>query len=251
MLRIAVLFTASLCIGCSGDDGKSTGGPFTTPDDPTTTTSTTSTTTGTSSTTTSTPTKTGTTVTTSTTDTGTPPTTGTTSTGTTSTGTTSTGTTSTTTAPASQAVGTSDCAYGFTGYSDPMPIAPEVHILGVYEPGGSGGIIDVEILRQTQMTLVLSAYSRTEWYLNVAAGTVLDAVVLNGYEDQFVFNVPAGVPVIQKSPYANWYGNYAYAWPSAPGGSDTQALVAAVEASLGLPMTSFHGCYNPGFLGLL
>lgn len=131
--------------------------------------------------------------------------------------------------------------YGLSTYSVAVPTQPELHLIGVYQPDG-GGAIDVDLQRGGDQIVVLSSYAAVQWNLTAAPGVNVTQVVLNGYELQGLTGF-AG-PVDNRSPAGNWLGAYGYAWPAATGGSDTAALVQAVEQLTGLTLTSFTGCYE-------
>lgn len=129
---------------------------------------------------------------------------------------------------------------------------PELHVFGVYEThsnhsGGShpAGAATVHVERQGSHVLALSSYEPVHWTITADPGVVIERILLSGYHEQTAA-APAGVPVeaYDHEVHGNWLGAYAYAWPGASGGSDTQALVATLEQLAGRGMTSFHGCYQ-------
>ena len=134
--------------------------------------------------------------------------------------------------------------------SPPLVCGSELHLVGIYESHGNhgGGVhppgaATVHVERQSSSILVLSSYEPVHWTVTAAEGVTLEKVILNGYHGQSA-DVPAGVPVeIHDGPDGS-LGAYAYAWPHAEGGSDTQALVAAIENLTGRALTSFNGCYQ-------
>lgn len=137
-----------------------------------------------------------------------------------------------------------------TTYVSPTPGEPELHLLGVYEThsnhsGGNHpeGTATVAVTRQARMILTLSSYEPVHWQVRAAPGARIERIILNGYYPQRV-TAPAGVPVDNRSGYERSLGAYAYAWPGASGGSDTRALVSALERTTSRPLTSFAGCYQ-------
>ncbi|TKD03091.1 hypothetical protein [Polyangium fumosum] len=137
------------------------------------------------------------------------------------------------------------------GVVNPPPVCgSELHLIGIYESHGNhgggvhpAGAASVHVERQSSSILVLSSYEPVHWTVTAAEGVTIEKVILNGYHDQTA-DVPAGVPVeIHDGPDGS-LGAYAYAWPHAEGGSDTQGLVAAVQNVTGRALTSFHGCYQ-------
>jgi hypothetical protein len=146
---------------------------------------------------------------------------------------------------------------GQTGQEDPGVVSVpacggdgELQLIGVYETSSdhsSGyhptGAATVHVERQGKQILALSSYEPVHWTVTAAPGAVLEKVILNGYYDQEA-DVPDGVPVEVHAGPEGSLGGYAYAWPSAEGGSDTQALVKALEGLTGRKLTSFNGCYR-------
>lgn len=130
------------------------------------------------------------------------------------------------------------CTGGYPLYTYEVsdPTNPELHLMGVYEPTASR--ILVELDRDADVVLVLSSYSSVSWEVTATSRTRLSEVVVNSYEPSTV-TAPHGVPTT-----TTWYRAYAYGWPYVSGGSDTPALVAAIEADFGVALTSFTGCYQ-------
>jgi hypothetical protein len=136
------------------------------------------------------------------------------------------------------------------GKPDRVPCGPELHILGVYETNSDHSYMNhpigtgtVHVDRKGPVVLALSSYEPVDWTVTVGPDTVLKRVILNGYHGQNAV-VPAGVPIDTYDGEDGWLGAIGYAWPSAEGGSDTPALVAAIEGVAEQEMTSFHGCYH-------
>ncbi|MFN3200194.1 MAG: thrombospondin type 3 repeat-containing protein [Bradymonadia bacterium] len=138
-----------------------------------------------------------------------------------------------------------------SGFDDGDIGASEVHVVGIYESRGdhSGGFhprgdTRVEVNRTgVPITLVLSSYEPTHWTLALAPGVQLQQVILNGYHTQTIEG-HGGAPVTFRHEPGNYYTACAYVWPSGNGGCDTNALISGIEGDLGLPVTSFHGCYR-------
>jgi hypothetical protein len=139
-----------------------------------------------------------------------------------------------------------------TSYYSPQPESPEVHLIGVYQGTSSHispGAITVHVAPPSNqamvpMVLVLSSYLPETWTLDVHAGAQISEIVLNGFGGAQTIIGSGAIPVINRSPGVNSLGAYAYAWPSATGGSDTPALVTAVQNLVGSPLTSFTGAYQ-------
>jgi hypothetical protein len=142
--------------------------------------------------------------------------------------------------------------YTASSYTNPGSPSPEVHVIGIYEAYTADttgehalgtAVVNVNGSSDTPIDLVLSAYEPTQWVLQGAGVQSIHSVLINGYYAGSVSGIDLG-KVIDKSGPAQWLGAYAYAWPSASGGSDTQALVNAVEATYGAPISSFTGAYG-------
>lgn len=136
----------------------------------------------------------------------------------------------------------------------PYLYAPELHIFGVYESdGGHGappGNLTVQIDRPAEMVLALSSYEPVDWTIVVAAGAVIDNIVVNGYEPQTVtvvdlYGAAVAVPVDNHSPASNgWFGVVPF---STQGGyylTETQQFIGDMETVSGLTATAFWGCYH-------
>ena len=127
----------------------------------------------------------------------------------------------------------------------PSTTQPELHILSAYEPT-STGVINVQVDRETQMTLVLSSYEPVHWIVNQVPNAQIDKILLNGYHTQTITADPS-IPVEVRSydqtisNFGNWCG---YSLPYNNGGCDTNLLLQGVTAYTGLGWTSFNGCYT-------
>lgn len=134
-----------------------------------------------------------------------------------------------------------------TTYYSPNPSTPEIHILGEYEARSDTkpGSVTVNVVPPTghamvPIVLVLSSYVSETWHIEAPKGAAISEIVLSGLEAQSItMNTYNVVPVINVSPN----GIYAYAWPSATGGSNTPGLVSYVQNLVGQPLTSFTGTY--------
>ncbi len=128
--------------------------------------------------------------------------------------------------------------------------AAELHVIGVYEPAGHAfqqhvmQDATVRVDRPGHHALVLSAYEPVTWHVSVGPGVVLDQVIATGYYTPVVVGVAAATPVTlvsaeQGDPFA-----CGYSWPYNGQGCDTNQLLAMATAATGLPLASFHGCYQ-------
>lgn len=142
--------------------------------------------------------------------------------------------------------------YQASYYLNSAVTTPEVHVLGIYESDGnhSGnnyplGIatVNVEGSADRPVDLVLSSYTPTKWVLQGSGVQYVHSVLVNGYHESSATGIDASL-ITNKSGADNWLGAYAYKWPSTDGGSDTQALVKAVENIYGTSIASFSGAYN-------
>lgn len=140
-----------------------------------------------------------------------------------------------------------DCSggYDFTSYTSAAPTAPALVVLGKYESDSSHsydnhptGSTTVHVdASPTPIVLALSSYEPTQWVLDAAPGATIQRIILSGYQAQSITNAGA-IPVEHHA------GSYAYAWPSASGGSDTQGFVKSIEGKTGLKLAAFGGCYQ-------
>lgn len=104
--------------------------------------------------------------------------------------------------PSVDLAGAHDCetteGYELDSYVARDLSAPELHIIGVWEPrapfAGPDGEIVVRIHRPGNLALVLSSFASARWNLEVGPRTALDHVIINGYEPQQVDILEAGAP---------------------------------------------------------
>lgn len=134
----------------------------------------------------------------------------------------------------------------FTAYAAENVSSPALVLVGKYESANGSanhptGSTTVTVTKTAPMILALSSYEATEWKLDAAPGTKIQKIILNGYYAQTV--IGAGDIPIESYSVPEWLGGYAYAWPSASGGSDTQGVVKQLEAKTGAKLAAFGGCY--------
>lgn len=127
----------------------------------------------------------------------------------------------------------------------------ELHVVGVYEVEGDHSFQQhpmhdgaVRIERPGRHALVLSAYEPVTWHVSTAPGAVIDRVVAVGYYAPVVVGVAPGTPVSILSPEQGGAFACGYSWPYNGQGCDTNQLLALAASTTGLPLTSFHGCYQ-------
>lgn len=125
--------------------------------------------------------------------------------------------------------------------------SPETHIIGVYETRSdhSGGnhptgtaYVHVTGSTETPVNLVLSSYEPTAWVLDGAGLSFIQSVTVNSYHASTATGIDSSKIQIKN------LGYYGYAWPSSSGGSNTPALVRAVESLYGAPIATFSGVYR-------
>lgn len=124
--------------------------------------------------------------------------------------------------------------------------SPEIHIIGIYEanshlsgyhPTGTA-YVHVNGSTETPVNLVLSSYEPTEWILDGTGLSFIQSVSINSYHASTVVGVDSS-----KVQIAN-LGGYGYAWLSSTSGSNTPAMVHAVESLYGAPIATFSGVYS-------
>lgn len=121
----------------------------------------------------------------------------------------------------------------------------ELHIFSAYESAGRNGFVDVTITRTgAPLVLVFSSYEPATWRVALGDGVVVQQVILNGYNAQFVEGLPADVPVVDRAGAGNYLVACAYLWPVDDGGCDTPGLVMGAEGLAGVPLTTFQACYG-------
>jgi hypothetical protein len=135
------------------------------------------------------------------------------------------------------------CAYGFnrTVYSAG---APELLIVGVYQPDRSG-TIDVTVDRPgSDVVLLVSSYEPVHWNVTVTPTTNLREIILNGY-NMHTYTAPKGPIITRKDGVGRYFEACGYALPVPIGsGCNTTNLIARAEAYVGAPMYAFGGCYE-------
>jgi hypothetical protein len=118
-----------------------------------------------------------------------------------------------------------------------------LHLVGVYETYEYEASVYFD--QSGSNVLALSAYTSTQWNVELAPGASLDKIVAVGYEAQFVKG-PEGVPV-EIYTYEGQDSELAgcgYSLPYDGGGCDTDQLIATVESITGLTLSRFDGCYR-------
>jgi hypothetical protein len=133
--------------------------------------------------------------------------------------------------------------YGASYYASTASTSPETHIIGVYETRSDHSFAGTAYVHVTgsasvPVNLVLSSYEPTHWILDGAGLSFVQSVLVNSYYVSTASGIDSTRVLNQN------LGAYAYAWPGASGGSNTPALVAAVETQYGSPISTFSGVYR-------
>jgi hypothetical protein len=151
------------------------------------------------------------------------------------------------TADGGNADGVHACEGNYDHYEHGAGTGTQLHVIGIYEAadadGSGAGIVDVQVTRPGSSVLLLSAYERTHWNVQVGPGAFVERIVLSGYYAQSV-NAPEGAKIESYAVDAvdsNWLG-YGYDWPS----YYSFDLVDKAQSLTGLELTSFRGCYAGG-----
>ncbi len=140
----------------------------------------------------------------------------------------------------------------FSAYVGSSTGDKELHLIGVYEANAEHGkanlsksAIQVKVERRNKpIILALSAYEPVNWNVNVEPGTVIEKIIVNGYNNQTVSGV-SGIPIQVHSYEAtgNYIGDFIYKWGTNPE-SNTPSLVTKLEQTNRTSLTSFQGCYR-------
>jgi hypothetical protein len=77
------------------------------------------------------------------------------------------------------------------------PAEVEMHVIGVGAANGSDmGGVDVEVRPTIKpIVLALASYSSALWYVRIAEGARVKAVIVGGYSEQEIEGIPATIPV--------------------------------------------------------
>jgi hypothetical protein len=117
-------------------------------------------------------------------------------------------------------------------------------VVGAYESGANDGSVDVVLSRVNKNTLlVLAAYDTVRWRLSGTALSNVRAILVTGYENQQITNVPKGVSVTSLV-YESGSGTpvfYAYEKE----GPEFFELQDYLLDKTGYKTEQFFGSYNP------
>jgi hypothetical protein len=120
----------------------------------------------------------------------------------------------------------------------------EVHLVGLYEGQERTRSASVTVKRPgKRVTLVLTSYETVTWQVSVDPETVLEKVILGGYERQAVKGLSDGVPVVEafRGGGAARSLGYCYRIDSLAFRQVMDNLASLVDA----PVASFQGAYRP------
>jgi C-type mannose receptor len=128
--------------------------------------------------------------------------------------------------------------------------APELHLLGFYEPGrrfqrtpGEKASIAVRIKSSDKpIVAALTAYESTHWKVTLEPGANVAAVILSGYHSHSAEGLPQGVPLI-KMTYEDGSRNYFYGYDK--NDRDYDKLLVKARKVTGLEVLTFQGSYTP------
>jgi hypothetical protein len=131
----------------------------------------------------------------------------------------------------------------------PRATSRELHVIGLYQGSSAGadggerpyGEVTVRVERSSPMVLVLAAYEPVHWRLDLAEGTAVSGLLVNGYHPQRVSGAET-IPVVEiRSGDGRLFESVDRYQPG---------TTTPVESYTGLALTSFHGCYEASQLTL-
>jgi hypothetical protein len=141
----------------------------------------------------------------------------------------------------------------FSAYVGSSTGDKELHLIGVYEANAEHGkrnlsksAIEVKVERRNKpIILALSAYEPVNWNVTVEPGTVINKIIVNGYNNQTVSGV-SGIPIEEHSyeETGKYIGDFIYKWGATAENSNTSSLVTKLEEINRTKLTSFQGCYR-------
>jgi RNA polymerase sigma factor (sigma-70 family) len=122
----------------------------------------------------------------------------------------------------------------------------EMHVIGIYGPKAkpdNSKRVDVEVRPTAKpVVLVLSSYYSVDWHIKFSPGARVKKVIVSGYFEQEIKQLPAGVPVRNQSYFPadgsrrkeGWF--YAYQWNT----FNWREMVRALNDQTGLLVSSFQ-----------
>ncbi len=115
-------------------------------------------------------------------------------------------------------------------------ISPEIHTVVLYE--ATDGRATVVIDRPGPVALVLNAYEPVQWTVEVGAETMLVVVYYGSYEPGSSVTIDRDV----EMEMIDYFGEGAFMYPS----EAAEGYMRAVVRDIGIPVTSYIGCYEGG-----
>jgi hypothetical protein len=141
--------------------------------------------------------------------------------------------------------------YQASYYQSGVASVPEVLVVGVYETSSNHsfdfhttgtGHVRVVGSALAPVDIVVSSYEPVQWIFDGPGVSYISKVLVNSFYPSTVVGIDSS-KVLDRSGAQN-LGTYAYAWPSATGGSNTPLLFQNVQTLLGAPVSAFGGAYN-------
>jgi len=142
----------------------------------------------------------------------------------------------------------SDCGPATDHHFGPWPGGLAARMLSIYEsdaPHETMGDVDVTVDLDHDVVLVVSSYEPVHWIVDEIGAGELQGILASGYYQQNV-TAPPGVPVDIIYPSGTDFWAQGPQWTC----ESEQALVAEMEANIGMELDSYHGCYHTAFFTL-
>ena len=125
----------------------------------------------------------------------------------------------------------------------------QVHVIGIYSAENSSQDDRVYVKIQDtgkQMVVVLCGYFGIQWNMDIDRGAQVKEIILSGWFDHSIVNVPENIPVKKiigsprdkSNPQANYF--WAYAWHTEAG----RTMIEQVKAVTGRGIDTFQGAYG-------
>ncbi len=147
-------------------------------------------------------------------------------------------------------------SYKFSSHVGSLSGNKELHLIAAYEatsPQDNGNpsknTIEVKVQRTNKpIILALSAYEAINWNVTIEPGTVIEKIIISGYEKQTISGV-SGIPIEEHSSYKGTGkslsdGNFMYQWESTTDSTNSPSIVTKLEQISQTSLTSFQGCYR-------
>ncbi|MFM9267477.1 hypothetical protein [Tychonema sp. BBK16] len=146
-------------------------------------------------------------------------------------------------------------SYKFSSHVGSFSGNKELHLIAAYEatsPQDNGNpsknTIEIKIQRTNKpIILALSAYAPINWNVTIAPGTVIEKIIISGYEKQTVSGL-SEIPIEEYSYKGTGKslteGNFMYEWDSTIDSTNSPSIVTKLEQITQTKLTSFQGCYR-------